>query len=91
MDGSDIFATGLIAGSGRCSATVSCLVLGVSVLDRSLDGMVVNPGFDQGCESVTRGGRILSRLQNGRTQHYLRVVGIAFVALVLFLIWGKRG
>jgi NADH-quinone oxidoreductase subunit L len=61
------------------------------VLDRSLDAMVVNPGFDQGCQGVTRGGRILSRLQNGRTQSYLRIVGIAFVALVLFLIWGKRG
>jgi NADH-quinone oxidoreductase subunit L len=76
---------------GGAVRLVSYLVLGVSILDRSLDVMVVNPGFDQGCQSVTRGGRILSRLQDGRTQNYLRVVGIAFVALVLFLIWGKRG
>jgi NADH-quinone oxidoreductase subunit L len=76
---------------GGAVGLVSYLVLGVSVLDRSIDVMVVNPGFDQGCQSVTRSGRILSRLQNGRTQSYLRMVGIAFVALVLFLIWGKRG
>jgi len=27
-------------------------------------------------------------LQDGRVQHYLRVIGIALAALVLFLIWG---
>jgi NADH-quinone oxidoreductase subunit L len=76
---------------GGAVKLVTYLVLGVSVLDRSLDLFVVNPGFDQGCRSVSRGGRILSRLQNGRTQSYLSVVGIAFAALVLFLIWGKHG
>jgi NADH-quinone oxidoreductase subunit L len=70
---------------------VTYLVLGVSMLDRSLDVSVVNRGFDQGCRNVTRGGQLLSRLQSGRTQSYLRVVGIAFAALVLFLIWGKHG
>jgi NADH-quinone oxidoreductase subunit L len=76
---------------GGAVKLVTYLVLGVSVLDRSLDLFVVNPGFDQGCRSVSRGGRILSRLQNGRTQSYLSIVGIAFAALVLFLIWGKHG
>jgi NADH-quinone oxidoreductase subunit L len=76
---------------GGAVKLLTYLVLGFSVLDRSLDIFVVNHGFDQGCESVSRGGKILSRLQDGRTQSYLRVVGIAFAALVLFLIWGKRG
>jgi NADH-quinone oxidoreductase subunit L len=70
---------------------VTYLVLGFSMLDRSLDVSVVNRGFDQGCRNVTRGGQLLSRLQSGSTQSYLRVVGIAFAALVLFLIWGKHG
>jgi NADH-quinone oxidoreductase subunit L len=70
---------------------VTYMVLGLSHLDRSVDAVIVNPGFDQGCQNVTRGGQILSRLQNGRTQSYLRIVGIAFAALVLFLIWGRRG
>ncbi len=76
---------------GGAVQLVTYLVLGLSVLDRSVDTFVVNPGFDQGCRSVTLGGRLLSRLQNGRAQNYLRIVGIAFIGLVLFLIWGKRG
>jgi NADH-quinone oxidoreductase subunit L len=70
---------------------VTYLVVGLSGLNRLVDSFVVNPGFDQGCRNVTRGGQLLSRLQSGRTQSYLRIVGIAFAALVLFLIWGKRG
>jgi NADH-quinone oxidoreductase subunit L len=70
---------------------VAHLVVGLSGLNRSVDSFVVNPGFDQGCRNVTRGGQLLSRLQGGRTQSYLRIVGIAFVALVLFLIWSKHG
>jgi NADH-quinone oxidoreductase subunit L len=67
------------------------LAEGLSGLNHSVDEFVVNPGFDQGCQNVTRGGQLLARLQSGRTQNYLRIVGIAFAALVLFLIWGTRG
>ena len=67
--------------------TVSHLVLGLSWLARSTDTYVVNPGFDEGCHTVTAGGRLLARLQNGRTQNYLRLVGVAFAVLVVFLIW----
>jgi NADH-quinone oxidoreductase subunit L len=67
------------------------LVQTLSGLNHSVDAYVVNPTFDQGCRNVTRGSQLLSRLQSGRTQSYLRIVGIAFAALVLFLIWGKRG
>jgi NADH-quinone oxidoreductase subunit L len=52
---------------------------------------VVNPGFDQGCRNVARGSELLSHLQSGRTQSYLRIVAIALAAFVLFLIWGKHG
>jgi NADH-quinone oxidoreductase subunit L len=76
---------------GGAVKLVTNLVLGLSHLDRSVDAIVVNPGFDQGCRGVSRGGKILSRIQNGSQQNYLRIVGIAFAALVLFLIWGKRG
>jgi NADH-quinone oxidoreductase subunit L len=75
---------------GGAVKLITYLVLGLSILDRSLDTFVVNQSFDQGCKSVTRSGQILSRLQSGRTQNYLRIVGIAFAALVLFLIWGRR-
>jgi len=76
---------------GGAVRIVTYLVEALSGLNHSVDAFVVNPSFDQGCRNVTRGGQLLSRLQNGRTQSYLRIVGIAFAALVLFLIWGKRG
>jgi NADH-quinone oxidoreductase subunit L len=66
---------------------VSYLVLGLSWLARSTDTYVVNPGFDEGCRTVTGGGKLLARLQDGRTQDYLRLVGVAFAVLVVFLIW----
>jgi NADH-quinone oxidoreductase subunit L len=66
---------------------VSYFVLGLSWAARFADTYVVNPGFDEGCHTVTLGGRLLSRLQNGRTQNYLRLVGVAFAVLVAFLIW----
>jgi NADH-quinone oxidoreductase subunit L len=67
--------------------TISYFVLGLSWVARSADSYVVNPGFDKGCETVTVGGRLLARLQNGRTQNYLRLVGAAFAVLVAFLLW----
>jgi hypothetical protein len=30
----------------------------------------------------------LARLQNGRVQNYLRVIGVALAALALLLMWG---
>jgi NADH-quinone oxidoreductase subunit L len=50
----------------------------------------VNSGFDEGCRRITEGGGLMSRLQNGRIQSYLKVIGIALAVLILFLIWGHR-
>jgi NADH-quinone oxidoreductase subunit L len=67
---------------------LSLLVVGVAWLNRFLDEYVVNPGFDEGCRRLTQGGTLLSRLQCGRVQRYLRIIGVALTVLVLFLIWG---
>ncbi len=66
----------------------SYLVLGLSALNRAIDDYVVNLGFDEGCRGIGLGGKFMSRLQNGRVQNYLRVIGVALAVLVLFLIWG---
>jgi NADH-quinone oxidoreductase subunit L len=66
-------------------------VTGVSWLDAGVDRFVVNGGFDEGCREVSRGGRLLSRLQNGRVQTYLSVIAAALVVLALWLLWGHRG
>jgi len=68
--------------------TVSHLVLAFAWIDNLVDTRVVNAGFDEGCESVSLGGQIFSRLQGGRVQAYLRMIGIALIALAGFLLWG---
>jgi len=70
---------------------VSQGTVGLSWMSRWLDNNVVNKGFDAGCESATLSARILSHLQSGRVQIYLRVIGAALVAFVLFLVWGSKG
>jgi NADH-quinone oxidoreductase subunit L len=68
--------------------TVSHLVLAFAWVDNLIDTKVVNAGFDEGCETVSLGGQILSLLQGGRVQSYLRMIGIALIALASFLLWG---
>ena len=67
---------------------ISYLTLGFSLVSRAFDEFVINLGFDQSCDGVSRSGRLMSRLQDGRVQNYLRILGLGLVALVLFLIWG---
>lgn len=70
---------------------VSYVVLGFSWLNHFIDSDVVNRGFDKSCDGVTLGGRIMSRLQSGRVQNYLRIVGVALTVLALLLMWGCKG
>jgi NADH-quinone oxidoreductase subunit L len=76
---------------GGAVMLVSYAVLGLSVVNRLIDELVINLGFDQGCDGVSRGGRLMSRLQDGRVQNYLRLISVALTVLVLMLIWGGKG
>ncbi len=69
---------------------VSFVVVALSWVSKACDDYVVNLGFDGGCEGVRLGGKELSRLQNGKVQNYLRVIGVALAVLALLLIWGCR-
>jgi NADH-quinone oxidoreductase subunit L len=60
-------------------------------LNRFLDDNVVDGGFDKSCEELNVGGGLLSRVQTGRVQTYLRLLALAVVALVAILIWSSRG
>jgi NADH-quinone oxidoreductase subunit L len=70
---------------------VAALTQGVGWIDSSLDRWVVNKGFDEGCNGVAGGGRLLARLQNGLIQNYLRLLGAAVAALAFFLLLGHKG
>ena len=70
--------------------TVSYLVLGAAWTDNFVDTYVVNTGFDAGCKTASLSGRHLALLQSGRVQGYLRMIGVALIALVLFLLWGAK-
>jgi NADH-quinone oxidoreductase subunit L len=69
---------------------VSYFVLGLAWTDNFFDTYIVNTGFDGGCKTVSGGGRLLSLLQGGRIQTYLRIIGCALVALIIFLLWGAK-
>ena len=76
---------------GGIPVAVASLTRGLGWIDFSVDRWVVNKGFDEGCDRVAGGGRLLARLQDGRVQQYLRLLGAAVAALALFLLLGHRG
>ncbi len=59
-------------------------------LNRFLDTNVVDGSFDKGCEELSTGGGMLSRMQSGRVQTYLRLLALAVIALAAILIWSSR-
>ena len=59
-------------------------------LNRFLDVDWVDGGFDKTCEEISSGGGLLSRVEGGRVQNYLRILAAAVVALVAILLWSSR-
>jgi NADH-quinone oxidoreductase subunit L len=59
-------------------------------LNRFLDANVVDGSFDKGCEELSTGGGLLSRVQSGRVQTYLRLLALAVIVLAAILIWSSR-
>ncbi|HET7104622.1 MAG TPA: NADH-quinone oxidoreductase subunit L [Terracidiphilus sp.] len=60
-------------------------------LSRLFDIHWVDGGFDKGCEELDTSGGLLSRVQSGRVQTYLRLLALAVVVLTAILIWSSRG
>jgi NADH-quinone oxidoreductase subunit L len=75
---------------GGLVRAVSWLALALARLDRAVDEEVVNGGFDACTETVRGSGEWVSRLQNGQVQRYLRIIGLAFCALLVLLLWGSQ-
>jgi NADH-quinone oxidoreductase subunit L len=62
----------------------------VSHINRTIDELFINFGFDEGCRGIRQSSGFFSRLQDGQIQHYFRYIGVALVALLLLLIWGCK-
>lgn len=75
---------------GGAVQLVSLITVGLSWVNRVCDEYIVNLGFDEACSRVTRGGKLMSRLQDGRIQNYLRVIGVSLTVFVIWLIWGTH-
>jgi NADH-quinone oxidoreductase subunit L len=74
---------GLVAG-------VAWAFRGWAQFNKFLDINWVDGGFDKSCEELATGGGLLSRIQTGRVQTYLRILALAVVALAAILIWSSR-
>ena len=61
-----------------------------AALNRFLDTNFVDGGFDKTCEEISSGGGLLSRVESGRVQNYLRILAAAMIALAAILFWSSR-
>ena len=59
-------------------------------LNRFLDIHWVDGSFDKTCEELSSGGGLLSRVESGRVQNYLRILAAAVVVLAAILLWSSR-
>ena len=75
---------------GGIVALVAWLFRGWAQLNRLFDNYWVDGGFDKTCEELSSGGGLLSRVQSGRVQIYLRILAVGVVALVAILFWSTR-
>ncbi|NQU10925.1 NADH-quinone oxidoreductase subunit L [bacterium] len=67
---------------------IAWIVWGVSQVVRwGGDELMINGGFDAGCEGVRGSSRWLSRLQTGRVQSYLRGLGLGTIVLLVLYFW----
>ncbi len=75
---------------GGAVQVVSYLAVGLAWMDRVIDEYLINLGFDGGCKGLRGSGGFFARLQAGRVQPYLRVMGLGVVLLVvMLLIWAN--
>jgi NADH-quinone oxidoreductase subunit L len=58
--------------------------------NRFLDVHWVDGSFDKTCEELSSGGGLLSRVEGGRVQNYLRILAAAVVTLAAILLWSSR-
>lgn len=66
----------------------SMSVLALSWINRSIDELLINGGFDQGCKGVRRTAAGISKWQGGQIQKYLWVLALSAAVVVIAIAWG---
>jgi NADH-quinone oxidoreductase subunit L len=74
---------------GGVVAGVAWAFRGWAQFNRFLDNNWVDGSFDKGCEELGASGGLLSRVQTGRAQTYLRILAFSVCALAAILIWSS--
>lgn len=69
---------------------LSWIVLGLSKINHMFDELAINSGFDKSCEKVRKGSRLNRYLQNGFSQHYLKLTSFGIVILFVLAIFLGR-
>jgi len=67
---------------------IAWITWGISWFTRQVgDELIINGGFDAGCEGVRGYAKILAKLQSGRVQNYFRILclGTAILLVVYFI------
>ncbi len=76
---------------GSVVELTALIAKGLAFVSRSVDEQGINFGFDAGCQTTRGAGWLASKLQNGQTQCYLRILGTGVVVLIVALAWmGKN-
>ena len=75
---------------GGAVAAVTWAFAGWARLNRFLDTYWVDGAFDKGCEELSSGGGLLSRVQTGRVQSYLRLLALGVIVLAVILFWSSH-
>ncbi|MGB6728161.1 MAG: NADH-quinone oxidoreductase subunit L [Terracidiphilus sp.] len=75
---------------GGIVAAVAWVFKMFAQLNRLLDLHWVDGTFDKACEELSTGGGIVSGVENGRAQTYLRILAFAVILLAAILIWSAK-
>ena len=68
----------------------SLIVRAIAWASRLTDEHLVNGLFDRSCEGVGIGARVVSQIQSGQAQRYLKIVGSSLVFLTVVIVWISR-
>ncbi len=62
----------------------------LSLVNQLIDEAAINRGFDKGCSTVRTGAQWNCWIQNGLSQHYLKITSLAVVLLFLLALYAGR-